>query len=408
MTTWGAAFAPMREQNFRWYYFAQVVNMAGSSMVQVALAFAVLEISDSVSALGQVLAAHTIAMIVFLLFGGVVADRLPRVLLMRVGNLVLFGTQATAGLLVVTGTAEIWHLVCLEIVNGLVLGMTLPALAAVMPQLVSREHLQQANVLRSMSNGALRIVGPTIGALLVVTVGPGWALVVDAATWLLSALLLVRVRIPAREKSAHKTSPFTELREGWTLFSGTPWLWIIVLVFGILNAIHVGAWFTLGPVVAKDTIGEAGWGLILSAESIGLLLMTAVMLRYRLERPLLLGMVGISTLAVPMLVLGVHPSLVVLVVVTFAAGAGTEVFNLGWNLAMQENIEERMLSRAYSYDMLGSFVAMPIGQLAIGPLVLAYGREDVLVAAGVVYLVIAMAALLSPSVRNLRRAPAPG
>lgn len=408
MTERGTAFGPMREATFRWYFLAQVVNMTGSTMVQVALAFAVLEISDSPSALGQVLAAHSIAMVLFLLFGGVLADRLPRVLVMRAGNLVLFATQAAAGFLVVTGAAEIWMLVCLEAVNGLVIGMTLPAMAAVMPQLVPRELLQQANVLRSMSNGALRIIGPTVGALLVVTIGPGWALVVDGGTWLLSALLLIKVKIPPRERTAETTSPLAELREGWALFVGTTWLWIIVLVFGILNAIHTGAWFTLGPVVAKDTIGATGWGIVLSAESAGLLVMTAVMLRWRLQRPLLLGMLGIASLGVPMLVLGVHPTLVVLVVVAFLAGAGTEIFGIGWNLAMQENIEERLLSRAYSYDMLGSFVALPIGQLAAGPLGEAFGYRDVLVVSGVLYVVVALSSLLSPSVRNLRRAAASG
>lgn len=402
----GSAFAPMREPNFRWYFSAQLVNMAGSTMVQVALAFAVLEISDSASALGQVLAAHSIPMILFLLFGGVIADRLPRVLVMRVGNLVLFATQATAASLVITGTAEIWHLVILEAVNGLVLGATLPALAAVLPQLVSRDQLQQANVLRSMSNGALHILGPTMAAVLVVTVGPGWALAVDSLSWLLCSLMLVKVKIPPRAPMAPgdaRPTVVAELREGWSLFAGTAWLWIIVLVFGLLNAIHMGAWFTLGPVIAKDTIGEEGWGLVLSAESAGLILMTVIMLRRRLERPLLSGMLGISTLAVPIVLLGADPVLLPLMVAAFVAGAGTELFSLGWNLAMQENIEERMLSRAYSYDMLGSFVAMPVGQLAYGPLGEAFGYRDVLLVSGVAYAVIALLALASPPVRQLRR-----
>ena len=401
-----SAFAPMRVPNFRWYFLSTFVNMAGSTMAPVALAFAVLEVSNSPTALGAVLAANSIPLVLFMLFGGVVADRLPRVLILRVGNLVLAATQGMAATLVITDHAELWMLIVLEALNGLTLALVFPAFAAIMPQLVPREMLQSANVLQSMSRGALRVIGPSIAGLLVVTIGPGWALAADALSYLVASLLLVLVSLPRPVRDASAPSTLAELREGWSLFVGTTWLWVIVLAFGVLNAIHAGALNTLGPVVAKDTIGEQGWGYILSAESLGLLAMTAVMLRRRLERPLFFGMLGIATAGIPIILLGARPELVPLVALAFVAGAGIELFSLGWMLAMQENIEERMLSRAFSYDALGSFVAMPIGQLAYGPLALAFGFRDVLVVSGVVYIVICLLTLLSASVRNLQRAPA--
>ncbi len=173
----------------------------------------------------------------------------------------------------------------------------------------------------------------------------------------------------------------------------------------MLNAIHAGAWFTLGPAVAKATIGEQGWGIVLSAESLGLLLMTFVLLRLDLRRPLLVGMLGCSLMAVPLLMLGLEPRLGLLVVATFVSGAGIELFSIGWNVAMQENIDDGMLSRAYSYDALGSFVAMPVGQLLYGPLGAAFGYRDVLVVSGVVYGVVAVSSLASRSVRTLERRP---
>ncbi len=400
------AFAPLRERNFRAFFLSSFVNMVGSTMAPVALAFAVLEVSDSPSALGAVLAANSIPLVVFLLFGGVIADRLPRVLILRTGNLILAGTQGAVAALVLTDTAELWMLIVLEAINGTTMALVFPALAAIVPQLVPRGMLQSANVLQSMSRGGLRVLGPSIAALLVVTAGPGWALAVDALTWLVAALLLLRVALPRPERDASEASTLAELREGWSLFVGTTWLWVIVLAFGVLNAIHAGALLTLGPVVAKDTIGEQGWGYILSAESLGLLAMMAVMLRRRLERPLFFGMLGIATAGFPIALLGAAPELVPLVVLSFIAGAGIELFSLGWLLAMQENIEERMLSRAFSYDALGSFVAMPIGQLAYGPLALAFGYGEVLVVSGVLYTVICLLTLLSRSVRNLQRAPA--
>lgn len=401
------ALAPLRERNFAWYYAARFASMAATLMVSVALAFAVLDISDSASALGVVLAAHTIPMVVFLLFGGVVSDRFDRALIMRLAALLSAVTQGAVAFLVISGIAELWMVIALEIVNGMVSAMSFPAMAGMVPQLVPRSLLQQANLLLSMSRGGLAVVGPTLAALLVVSFGAGWALAGVALAWLVAAALLAKVSIPARARDGDRgPGMITELREGWAAFVGHTWLWVVVVAFAFLNMIHAGAWYTLGPVLAKDTIGERGWGLVLSAESVGLLLMTLVLMRARLRRPLLTGMLGCASFAIPLLMLGINPAVVPLVCAAFVAGMGMELFGLGWNLAMQENIEESMLSRAYSYDALGSFVAMPIGQIVYGPLGDSFGYRNVLVVSGVLYGLVALATLSSRSVRELRRASA--
>jgi len=394
---------PLRDRTFRRYFLSFTINTAGTTMAPVALAFAVLHVSNSASALGIVLASNTVPMVVFLLFGGVIADRFPRVLLLRIGGLVAGIAQATAATLVITGVAHLWMLAVLEAIGGLAQAVIFPAFSALMPQLLPREHLQEGNVLLSMARGATRVLGPTLSALLVVGVGPGWALGVDALTWFV-AIALLRIRVPQRKREETGGSALSELREGWSLVTGTPWLWIVVLAFAVLNAIHTGAWFTLGPLRAKETFGAQGWGLLLSAESVGLLLTTLVMTRWRPRHPLRSGMIGVSLLALPIFVLGASAHLPALLVLTFVAGAGIEVMNLGWQLAMQENIDESMLSRAYSYDALGSFVAMPAGQLLYGPLGAAFGLRKVLMISGVVYGVLALSCLASRSVRDLPRA----
>ncbi|NYG58365.1 MFS family permease [Nocardioides daedukensis] len=394
---------PLAELNFRWYFLARTVNMIGGTMASVALAFAVLEISDSPAALGQVLAANSIPMVVFLLIGGVIADRFNRATLMRVCNLLAGLSQGASAILVLTGRAELWHLVALSALNGTVFAVSLPAMSSVLPQLVPREHLQQANVLVSMMRGALTILGPSTAGVIVVAFSPGWALAVDAASWLLSAAILLGVRIPSRLRGSSPTSTLADLKAGWSLFIGHTWLWVVVLAFGALNAIHAGAWSTLGPALAKDTIGERGWGLALSAEAAGLLLMTVILLKARFQRPLLAGMLGCSLFSLPLVALGLDPSLVVILVAAFIAGMGMEIFGIGWNLAMQENIDESMLSRAYSYDMLGSFVAIPVGQLLFGPLGERWGVQDVILWAGVAYAAICLLTLTSASVRRLSR-----
>ena len=385
--TWSASLAPLREPNFRYYYLSRLVNMIGNAMASLALAFAVLEVTDDdPAAVGYVLAAHTVPMVLLLLWGGVVADRFGRVAVLQFSNIASAVSQGLIAAVVITGTAELWSLVVLSLVHGIVSGVGFPAMASMLPSVVAKEHLQPANALVSLARSAIVIIGPTLAALLVVSVGPGWALAVDATTWLVSGLLLGLVRLPAVVRRSAGGSTFTELREGWSYVRRTQWLWV-------------------GPARAKETIGEQGWGLVLSAEAVGLLLMTLVLLRVRLERPLLVGMIGIMALGLPIYMLGAHPHLLWLVLATFIAGAGTELFNMGWNLAMQEHVPDEMLSRAYSYDALGSFAAMPVGQVLFGPLAVAFGFTDVLVVSGIVYVVVCGLVLLSPEVRRLARAP---
>jgi MFS family permease len=334
----------------------------------------------------------------------VIADRFSRVLIIQVSNVVSGVTQAAIALLVITGTADLPTVIALSAVHGFVSAMSYPAMNGLVPQLIPRGELQKANALLSLVRGGLTVIGPSASALLVVTVGPGWALLVDALTWLVAAALLLGVRVLRRESArTERPNTLTELREGWDYFRRTTWLWLVVLAFCALNAIHSGAMATLGPVIAKETFGAQGWGFVLSAESAGLLLMTVVLLRVRLERPLLFGVLAISLVGLPMILLGVYPHVGLVAAAMLLAGAGVEVFNLGWTLAMQEHVDESMLSRASSYDALGSFVAMPLGQLAAGPLGAAFGHADVMVAAGVAYIAICFAALTPASIRSLPR-----
>ncbi|TIC87491.1 MFS transporter [Nocardioides sp. GY 10113] len=403
-----AALAPLRHAAFRWYVAARAINLLGGTMGSIALAFAVLHVSDSPGALGAVLAAHSIPMIAFLLLGGVLADRFGRALVIQVGNVASGLSQLTIAALVLSGSAEVWHLVALTAVNGTVAAANQPALASLLPQLVPRAELQQANVLNSMLRNTIMALGPAAAGVLVATAGPGWALAVDGAAYLASAALLLRIRMPAAARLGHaaRASMVEDLRRGWAFFRATPWLLTAVPTFGALNALQSGGQNTLGPVYAQQgAIGAAGWGLIASATAVGLLVTSLAFTRVRLERPLFWGTFGVAAFGLPMLALGLTDELWVVLLAAVAAGAGVEVFGLGWDLSMQEHVPEEMLSRIYSYDMLGSFVAIPVGQLTFGPLGAAFGVQPMILVAGVAYVAIALLLLCSPAVRHLRRAP---
>ncbi|MCB8043430.1 hypothetical protein JM654_02190 [Microbacterium oxydans] len=167
----------------------------------------------------------------------------------------------------------------------------------------------------------------------------------------------------------------------------------------------MGAWGVVGPYIAKnnDLLGITGWGWVVSAEGVGVLLMTLLLMWFPLRRPLRYGMIGMAAFAIPVTMLGVHPAVVLLAMAAFIAGAGAEVFSTGWNLAMMENIPGEKLSRVSSYDMLGSFVVMPIGTLVYGWLITHADPATVLITSGAVYAGVALVTLAVPSVWRMGR-----
>ena len=396
--------AAMQDRNFRWFFLARAITMVAGSMSSIALAFAVLEIDNDARSLSFVLAAFTISNIVFVLFGGVIADRLPRALIIQTCYVVDILSIGTIAALLFTGTATIPLLVILSIVNGASTAFVLPAMQGIIPQLTTPEHLQQANAMLSFVRSAVTIGGPIIAGILVATAGPAWAMVVQAAGWVIAIPVLALVKLPP-PAHAGGTTMFHDLRIGWHEFWSRSWLWTIVLAFMVMNAIHVGAWGVVGPYIAKnnDLLGITGWGWVVSAEGAGVLLMTLLLMWFPLRRPLRYGMIGMAAFAIPVTMLGVHPAVVRLAMGAFIAGAGAEVFATGWNLAMMENIPGEKLSRVASYDMLGSFVVMPIGTLVYGWLITHADPATVLVASGVLYAVIALITLLVPSVWRMGR-----
>lgn len=398
------ALAAMQDRGFRWFFLARAITMITGSMSSIALAFAVLEIDNDPQSLSLVLAAFTLSNVVFLLFGGVVADRLPRALIIQscyVIDIVSIGAMAA---LLFTGTATIPLLALLSVLNGASTAFVLPAMQGIIPQLTTPEHLQQANAMLSFVRSATTIGGPIIAGIVVATAGPAWVMVAQAVAWAVAIPILAMVRLPPPVHGGG-TSLFHDLRVGWQAFSSRTWLWTIVVAFMIMNAIHIGAWGVVGPYIAKndDRLGVAGWGWVVSAEGLGILLMTLVLMWFPLKRPLRYGMIGMATFAIPLTVLGVHPAVVLLAIAAFIAGAGAEVFSTGWNVAMMENVPGDKLSRVYSYDMLGSYVVLPVGTLVYGWLVTHSDVVTVLIWSGAAYAVIALLALAVPSVWRMGR-----
>ena len=328
--------------------------MAGSAMAPVALAFAVLDLTGSTTDLGLVLAARQIPTVLFILFGGVWSDRLPRHQVMVASNLVSGASQAVTAALLLSGHARIWHLAVLAAVNGSSSAFFFPASTGIVPQTVPQPMLQQANATLRLSLNATNITGAALGGILVAATSPGWAIAIDAGSYAGAALCIGAMSLPAGLRIEGSTV-LQELREGWRDFWSRTWLWAIVLQFAVVNAVETGTLDVLGPSVAKKHLGGAGaWGVVLAAISLGLVLTGVVMLRWRPRRILRTATFGIFPMVLPLVALAWPAPLAVVIVAGFLAGAGVEIFGVLWDTAMQQEIPGEKLSRLSSYDALGS------------------------------------------------------
>lgn len=405
MSRLASALPVLHQRNFRWFFLSRAINTVGGMMTPVTIAFAVLKIDNSASALGVVLTAEMGMNVLCLLFGGVIADRLPRRAVMQTCYLVMAAVQLTMCFSLISGWATVASMTVLGAISGGVSAFSMPAQQGLIPQLVTREQLQQADSLMSFVRNGATFIGPVIGTVLVASLGPELALAVDGLSFLGAAALLAKVVLPPAARSA--TSMLTQLREGWSEFVSRTWLWVVVLAFGILNAIQMGVWVVVGPVIAKNNpqLGISGWGIVLGAEAVGMLLMSVVLMRVHIHRLLLNGMACISLISIPLLLLGIHPETRVLAVAALLGGAGSQVFGTAWTVAMMEQIPSAVLSRVSSYDMLGSFIAIPIGTMAFGWLASHIDIRPLVIVAGCCYALVALATLLVPSVRGLTRLP---
>jgi MFS family permease len=397
---------PLSFRAFRLLLVGRLADNLAHAIAPIALAFAVLDLGGSASQLGLVLAARAIPTVVLILVGGVIADRLPRHVVLVVANVIGAVTQATVAVLLITGSAEIWMLASIEVVNGSASAFLFPAASGLTPQTVPASHLQPANAMLRMSHNVAFITGAAAGGLLVATFGPGWAFAVDAALYVVGAVLLARLPI-ARKARVAASNTLQELREGWSEFVSRTWVWVVVVVFAFSNAGFAAGFVTLGPIVADDTVGRAAWGSVLAAQAAGMVVGGLVAMRSRWDRPLYVGMVTMLLTTPLMFALGLRPGVALLLGAAFLSGIGMETFAVAWDVALQSNVPEDRLSRVYAYDWFGSLVFIPLGQIAAGPVTSVAGLSATIVGCGALMLMATLAALLVPSIRGLRRAGAP-
>jgi MFS family permease len=390
---------------FRNLFFARLLTVLGNGIAPIALAFAVLDMSGTATELGIVVAARSLFNVAFLLIGGVLADRYSRSMVLVSSSVVAALSQGLVAWSVLDGSATLTLLVVLGSINGAAAGIALPASSAMVPQTVPAPVLREANALIQLGIYGGTVIGASLGGMLTSTTGPGWGLAVDALGFAASAPLYLLTRVAAQPAEGASSNILQDLRDGWNEFIARSWVWAIVAQFAIVNAAFSGIVMVLGPVVADTTFGRANWGFIIAAQSIGLIVGSFIALRWRPRRDLFIGVILTILCALPVALLSLLPSPALLMAAFLLAGAGFGLFGVAWAQSLQTHIPPDRLARVYAYDALGSFVAIPVGELAAGPLAATYGTSNVLLASATAIVIATVAVCFTPSIRRLENTP---
>ena len=422
----------LRSRPFALLWAGQTISALGDGAFYTALAWTVLLLTHSGTAMGIVAIAQVGPVVLFLLVGGVAADRLPR-------RLVLLWSDGGRGLVVLAIAAlgwlhllQFWHLVILALLFGIADGFFMPAYQAIPPQLVAVEALPSANALTGLSRQLGQLAGPALGATLVALAGPASAFAFDGLTFVVSATCLFIMRLPVAanapggvgddsQAQAGEAAPalpapraglrgvVADVREGLAYITSSTWLWATIVIAAVANMGWAGAVVVALPKLVHDFYGQGVWllGVLGTASAVGSLVGTvAVGQAHHLRRRGLLAYLATTLSSVALLVYGLplpHASEPAVA----SAAAGVEGFGLGvfqviWLTVLQELVPTEKLGRVSSIDWLGSLALLPIGYALVGILTDRVGPSWVFIGAGVLTLTLNLIGLSIRGIRQLQ------
>ena len=393
-------FGALEDRNFRLFFIGQTASQVGNGMAPVAIVFAVLA-HGTASDVGYVLAAQTIPLVILLLAGGVVGDRVNRRTLMLQSDALRAFAECTLGVWILFGSAPLWGFILLGALLGIGEAFFSPALTGIVPQLLTAQTLQQGNALNGISESSGRVIGPAAAGIIVATWGPGWAVLLDGLSYLVSVISLALIHTDWNRPVT--SEPFvTLLRQGWHEFRSRSWLWVMVLEALLLNMLF-SILLVLGPVIAKESLGGAtAWGIIIAAFGVGAMVGGVIMLRVHARRPLFVAALCLLTFAIPLFFVAARAPVTLIAASIFVAGGSLAIFSVLWRTTMQHEVPPDVLSRVSAYDLFGSLAFAPVGLIIAGPLASVFGVTATLVGAGIVMLVVAFVVVLVPSVARLQ------
>lgn len=397
-------FTLLKDRSIAALFTARLVSLTGNAIAPIAIAFAVLAMPGaSASTLGLVLTGRFLSQVLFVLVGGAVADRFAKKQVMVCADLSAGVVQTVVAVLFITSHATPVVLAALVSLSGAAAALFEPASRSLIPQLVGEEQLQSTNALVKLAMRGGSIIGAALAGVLIAVMGTGPTLVVDAASFLVSAVLLFFVRVRSAAPPVTGPTLLRQLRDGWQEFTSRQWVWVMVVQLGFVNALLAGGFYVLGPVVADRSLqGASSWSVVLTTQAVGYVLGNMVALRFRPRRPIRAAMLLTVGFPLPLFLLAAAAPVYGIAAAAFASAVCLDLYDVTIDTALQKNIPAAALSRVMSYESMGSFACVPLGLSIAGPIADAVGVSEALTWGGVMMVLAGPLALLLPSVRAVR------
>ncbi|HET8537144.1 MAG TPA: MFS transporter [Solirubrobacteraceae bacterium] len=399
----------LREPAFRNLFAGQALSRLGDRIAPIALAFGVIQSGGSAGELGLVVAAGSIPFALFALAAGVWADRIPRRRVMIASDAVRALVQLATGLLLITGSAEIWMLAALAAVYGTGDAFFWPAMNGLLPETIATDRLQEANALLGTAQSSSNILGPVIAGVLIALVDPGGAILLDAATFVFSIAFLLRltpraVDVGEEPAPAEEEGFLEQLRGGWREVRSRAWVWTGLIALSAYHVIVLPSVFVLGPILAhRELDGASDWATITAGFGVGAVAGQVLIYRLPFKRPMRASMIGFVVASSQAAIIGSGLPVLGIAALEALTGVAVSVAFTLWETSLQQHIPSRALSRVSSYDFTASAGLMPIGLALAGPFSGAVGLHAALHLMSLVGVASALACLAVPSVRALTR-----
>jgi MFS family permease len=399
--------APSRwgSHDFRLLVGGQGLSWLGDAFQPIALSFAVIASGGSATDLGLVLACGVVARLACTLVGGVWADRLRPQTMMAAADLVRAAAAGALALLYLGNDHPLPLLCALVAVFGGAGAFFYPAMSSLKPMLVPAAQRRSANATLNAVQTASLTVGPAAAGVLIATFGAPFGFVVNAVSFLASAGPVVLIRV--RADRAVRAGFLPELRGGLTALRAQDWLFWGVVAAGVYHVANGVVLVTVNIFALRELGGPSALGVIAAAEGLGGVLGSVIAMRARPARPLVAGFIALGLMPVWVLAY-VWPGALTGVLLGAVIGySGLMFFGVCWETAIQNHVPHELLARVSSWDILTSFVGMPVGQALAGVLTDRFGTHPVLVACAAVILVSGVGPLAVRGTRRLHWEPDP-
>jgi len=401
---------PLRHRDFRLLWIGQTVSMIGDGVYVFAVAwFVYKDLGASPAVFSLVGVAWTVPQVLLLMATGALSDRMDRRHLMIVGDLLRLLAIAAIGSLILLDAMTVPLLIVLVLPYGAGQAIFGPAFSSIIPMIVPEEQLVEANSIgQTMRPLAMIVIGPIVGAAIVAAAGTGWAFLLDALTFGVSAICIALMRVRAAPKTDdEQTELWADVREGISYVRSTPWLkW--GLLAGMVSLFCVwGPWETLVPFVVTDQMSgtEFQLALVFGAGGVGSIIASLVMAqRGGLPRRALTAMYIAFAIGMGMTTFfGIVANVPQAMVVALIAESAISVLVVIWFTAMQTLVPNELLGRVSSLDWMITILGAPISFLVVGPAAAAFGADTVLIVAGVLGAASALTFMLMPGARGPER-----